>query len=173
MSSDGFEFDQLDSTILAALDRVENVNRSPLKPISQSRLLTRHDSGSSLFDVSFNVADADLVVLDQAIDIEYTKPSVKTVQTTLFGSIATSVNPSTSKAAAVPSKKFGQQASKTKKWDHTEFAKTGAKGKSSLQRKQDKERREDGIIEVEDEPVEFEQFPAPVRTGERLLLIMF
>ena len=139
------------------------------------------EKDDSYMDLSLDIDEADLQRLDTFIDAAYKgqagsvagpsntgrPPSKSSVQTTLFGDIARPP-PSTSKASPASrgqmqrSKSdhrnpFGQQAPKTKQWDHTVFAKSGwkkpkSKGKSN----------ED---EQEEEVVEFEQFPAPFVSG--------
>lgn len=113
--------------------------------------------------------------------------SAATVQTTLFGGVAE--QPVAGPSTAAPHSGRGPQRrtssatnlflgkpNKTKKWDHTAFAKSGwkkpkdAKGKEKVFGSFDDE-------EEEEEPVEFEQFPAPVVSvgyvQERLLCMIF
>jgi ATP-dependent DNA helicase MPH1 len=58
---------------------------------------------------------------------------------------------------------FGRQPSKTKRWDHTAFSKSGLrKGKAKEKRKaNDGDERDEA-----DEAIEFEQFPAPFVSGQ-------
>lgn len=135
----------------------------------------------SFMDISLNLDEADLQRLDSFIDAAYkgqaapvTGPSGATrppskgcVQTTLYGGV---VNPAASTSKASPASRgpaqrsrsdhrnpFGQQAPKTKQWDHTAFAKSGWR-KPKPKGKLDED-------EQEEESVEFEQFPAPFVSG--------
>ena len=145
--------------------------------------LTAADS-DDLFDLSFDVGVQDLQRLDDAIERDYTRQagtaskspsagafiarSLSGRQVTLFGDVL-SPNSSPSKKASSSCRSGQQRKSptrqvnrKTKKWDHTAFAKTGrrpkagmGKGKENL----DEERREEDVVE-------FEQFPAPFVPGK-------
>ncbi|KAJ7706436.1 hypothetical protein B0H17DRAFT_1037209 [Mycena rosella] len=89
--------------------------------------------------------------------------SYGTLQTTLFGEV---LPPSAPKAPrpqvqgtkSAPRNPFGQQAPKTKKWDHTAFSKSGLKRRKSSKGKGKAAHNHE---EEEGEDVEFEQFPAP------------
>ena len=95
-----------------------------------------------------------------------------TVQTTLTGGI---VDPSSSKkpAATAPRSPVRRRTTstnqdilrgkpkKTKQWDHTAFAKTGWKAPKSAKGKERATGSFDAEEEVEEEKIEFEQFPAP------------
>jgi ATP-dependent DNA helicase MPH1 len=145
--------------------------------------LTVADS-DDLYDLSFDVGVQDLQRLDAAIEKDYrrkadstskspssgalTTRSLSGRQITLFGDI---ISPRTSPSKKPPSSRRSvhQRNSptrpvnrKTKKWDHTAFAKTGrrrragkGKGKENLDEEGD-----------EEEVVEFEQFPAPFVPGK-------
>jgi len=145
--------------------------------------LTVADS-DDLFDLSFDVGVQDLQMLDAAIERDYRQkagstsksPSSGTFssrslsgrQVTLFGDV---ISPKTSPSKKPPSSRRGAQQRrspsrpvnrKTKKWDHTAFAKTGrrpkvgrVKGKENVDEERDDE-----------EVVEFEQFPAPFVPGK-------
>ncbi|KAJ7293338.1 hypothetical protein C8J57DRAFT_1268767 [Mycena rebaudengoi] len=152
MRSDGyFDDDDLDDAVFEQLDEIEAAHTAP--PLRES---------------SF---DSDDFTLDTFIEDSYqgkaqpvagpSKPAAfGSRQTTLFGAV---LSPSAPKAPArapiqrtksTPRNPFGQQAPKTKKWDHTAFAKSGQRrGKGK-----DKVTYDD---EHEEEEVEFEQFPAP------------
>lgn len=130
----------------------------------------------SFMDLSFDIDEADLQRLDSFIDAKYKAsgppiastsgaarpPSKNSVQTTLYGGVLppTSSASSTSRGSMQKTKSdhrnpFGQQAPKTKQWDHTTFAKSGWRNPKS-------KGLED---EQEEEMVEFEQFPAPFVSG--------
>ncbi|KAF8640347.1 hypothetical protein AX17_000019 [Amanita inopinata Kibby_2008] len=147
--------------------------------ITQSvhRVSTRNPSEiaqeDSLIDFSFNIDESELQKIDTLIEDSYkgmvqpvagsSRAGPMTRQTTLDGGFVVSSQKPSSTRATLPRSKsssknpFGQQAPKTKKWDRTEFAKTGLKPQKKRKRKAD----EDDSKEEEMEDVEFEQFPAP------------
>ncbi|KAJ7462618.1 hypothetical protein B0H11DRAFT_2053592 [Mycena galericulata] len=161
MSSDGyFDDDDFDDVALQQLDAIE----------------AAHNRRSSSRDASFDTDDfTELARLDTFIEDSYqgkAQPvagpsrasSRATLQTTLFGEVLPPSAPRAprtqiQRTKSVPRNPFGQQASKTKKWDHTEFAKSGFKGPKS--KGKGKATCNDQGEDEEDEPVEFEQFPAP------------
>jgi ATP-dependent DNA helicase MPH1 len=136
-----------------------------------------------LYDLTFDVGVQDLQRLDAAIERDYrreadstskspsralTTRSISGRQITLFGDV---ISPRTSPSKKPPSSRRNVQQRKsptrpvnrkTKKWDHTAFAKTGrrrragkGKGKENLDEERD-----------EEEVDEFEQFPAPFVPGK-------
>jgi ATP-dependent DNA helicase MPH1 len=184
MSSDGYFEDDIDDNMLQQLDAIEATHFSPQKRPSPPPL-TRRKSSFDEYDMTFDIDDSELRRLDSFIEDVYqgkagpvagpSKPR-STVQTTLFGDIIPNAAPrsrtqsstSNSRTQAQPTtarNPFGQQAAKTKMWDHTAFAKSGvrsgkSKGKGrSLAHDDDDE-------DVQEEEVEFEQFPAPFVSGE-------
>jgi ATP-dependent DNA helicase MPH1 len=185
MSSDGYFDDDIDDNMLQQLDAIEAAHFSPQKRPSP-RPLTRRKSSFDDYDLTFDIDDSELRRLDDFIEDAYqgkagpvagpSRPTKNTVQTTLFGDILpnaaprsrTQSNTSNARTQAQPTtarNPFGQQAAKTKVWDHTAFAKTGlrsgkskGKGRSSFNGDDDEH--------VEEEEVEFEQFPAPFVSGE-------
>jgi ATP-dependent DNA helicase MPH1 len=137
-----------------------------------------------LFDLTFDVGVQDLQRLDAAIERDYkrkaataakspssgafTVRSLSGRQVTLFGDVVSpSSSPSKKTSSSRRSAQHGKSPTrpvnrKTKKWDHTAFAKTGrrpkagrGKGKENLDEERD-----------EGEVVEFEQFPAPFVPGK-------
>lgn len=149
----------------------------PPKPAPPKRI----EPEDSYTDLTLDIDEAELQRLDSFIDAAYRgqaapvtgpgnaarPPSKSAVQTTLFGDIA---RPSASTSKTSPASRgpmqrsksdhrnpFGQQAPKTKQWDHTAFAKSGWK-KSKSKGKSNED-------EQEEEVVEFEQFPAPFVSG--------
>jgi ATP-dependent DNA helicase MPH1 len=133
--------------------------------------------------LDFEMNAADLSMLDKFIEDSSSgkaKPVLsraKTVQTTLDGRIAQQPVASSSKprsttltgSGSSTTLMFGHKIPKTKKWDHTEFAKSGwkrLKGKGKEREADDAE--DDGD---EDEEVEFEQFPAPSIEGKLLFTV--
>lgn len=137
---------------------VGSANNASL-PQNNSRNNTADDT-IDIDDFDDDFDDAAFAAMD-SMEAAYTsnptgwKPPPLTRQTTLTGHVLSQT------AGAGPSKPssfhpFGRKASKTKTWDRTEFAASGprmgkAKGKQRF--------REDE--EDEEEPMEFEQFPAP------------
>ena len=132
-----------------------------------------------LYDLTFDLGAQDLQTLDAAIEKDYRRKADSTSkspssgalttrgrQTTLFGDV---ISPRTSPSKKPPSSRRSAQQRKsptrpvnrkTKKWDHTAFAKTGRRraGKGKGKENLDEERDE--------EEVEFEQFPAPFVPGK-------
>ncbi|KAH8992001.1 P-loop containing nucleoside triphosphate hydrolase protein [Lactarius akahatsu] len=154
----------IEATQIASTSRP--VVRSPPKTVPP---LAKQDS-DDLFDLAFDVDAQDLQELDAAIEKDYRRKaapsssntfgrSLSGRQTTLFGGIVPPRSPSPKKPPS--SRRGAQQKSpshptdrKVKKWDHTAFAKTGAKRKTGKRKAKDLD--EDGD---EDDAVEFEQFP--------------
>lgn len=189
MSSDGYFEDDIDDNMLRQLDAIEAAHLSPQKHPSP-RPLARHNSSFDGYGMTFDIDDSELRRLDTFIEDAYQgkagpvagpsnrgQPPKGTVQTTLFGDILpntaprsrTQSNTSSSRMQArhtnpTTRNPFGQQAAKTKMWDHTAFAKSGmrsgkSKGKGKIMSNNDDE-------EEEEDEVEFEQFPAPFVSGE-------
>jgi ATP-dependent DNA helicase MPH1 len=183
MSSDSyFDDDELDDAAFQQLDAIEAAHLSPTKIDPRPR----SSSGSS-FDITFDIDESDLARIDNFIIDAYqgnagpvvcsNQPRKGPVQTTLFGDIlppsAGSTSRDTSNLRNRPKPKtsvaknlFGQQAKKTKVWDHTEFAKSGSRRKSKGKRKDRVSLKDDE--EEEEELVEFEQFPAPFVSGRSI-----
>jgi ATP-dependent DNA helicase MPH1 len=188
MSSDGYfdGEDEFDADALAQIDAIEAVHLSPKKhtddscPVHANNRSRPPMKEDSFDDISFNANESELRRLDAFIKESYEgKPppvagpsrtfartsSNNMVQTTLFGGVA-GQQPTSSANKARPDIQrtttqrnvFGQQARKTKKWDQTAFAKSGIRPPKS---KDKGKARADDEDEVEDEPLEFEQFPAP------------
>ncbi|KAJ7492863.1 hypothetical protein FB451DRAFT_1219867 [Mycena latifolia] len=166
MSSDGyFDEDDLDDAALEQLDAIEAVHSRPPPP---------REASLDVDDFTFgDIDERELERLDTFIEDTYqgrAQPvagpsrtaSHGTLQTTLFGEVLPPEAPKAPRAQmqrtkSAPRNPFGQQAPKTKKWDHTAFAKSGLKrGKSK-----GKGKAAYNDEEEEEEPVEFEQFPAP------------
>ena len=154
------------------------------KPSTNSGPPLAAADSDDLFDLSFDVGVQDLQRLDAAIERDYRRktgtaskspssgaPTARSLsgrQVTLFGDVV-SPNPSPSKKASSSRRSAQHRKSptrpvnrKTKKWDHTAFAKTGrrskagrGKGKENLDEERD-----------EEEVVEFEQFPVPFVPGK-------
>ena len=177
MNSDDYFPDDLDSGILNQLDLIEAAHRSN-PPTRPKPALQKEDS---YMDLSLDLDEAELQRLDSFIDAAYKghaapvsgpsnaarPPSKSSVQTTLFGDVArppaSTSKPSPASRGSMQRPKsdhrnpFGQQAPKTKQWDHTVFAKSGWR-KPKLKGKA-------GEDEQEEEAVEFKQFPAPCNQG--------
>ncbi|KAJ7783523.1 hypothetical protein DFH07DRAFT_726924 [Mycena maculata] len=164
MSSDGyFEDDDFDDAVLQQLDKIEASQRPP----------TREPS-FEVDDFTFgDIDESELARLDTFIEDTYQgkappvagpsrTTSRTTLQTTLYGEVLPPPPPKVprtqiQRTKSTPRNPFGQQAPKTKKWDHTEFAKSGWKGVKS----RGKGKTVNDEDEEEQEAVEFEQFPAP------------
>ena len=192
MSSDGY-FDDLsdfDDSALAQIDQIEAAHFSPSKQSKQSTSEPTKPPAQLVADDSFDSGDlfqfdeAELAKLDDFVEQAYRGeteptagpskfsriPSGNMLQTTLTGEV---IMPSTSASAKprsqiqrAPSNSksiFGNPARKTKKWDQTAFAKSGAKHSKNRDKGKGKSNADQG--DEEEEAVEFEQFPAPFVSG--------
>ncbi|PPQ67019.1 hypothetical protein CVT24_011313 [Panaeolus cyanescens] len=173
---------QLDAIEAAALSQkptIQTQSNPPLAPIQPPKRPAPLRQDSSFCDISFNVDDSELARLDNFIEDAYQGKAQPVVgpsrastshkqQTTLFGDVLPAPPPTASsskprsqlertKSSGPSHGLFGHKAPKTKKWDHTEFAKTGIKGPAKKKGK-GKETEEDN----HDQDVEFEQFPQPL-----------
>ncbi|KAK0456289.1 hypothetical protein EV421DRAFT_1751492 [Armillaria borealis] len=181
MSSDGFfDDDDINDAFLEEVNAIEAAHFSPPKAARPVVPPTVDEEDS--FDLTFDFDEEDLKKVDQAVMESYqsqssamtsTRKSSSSghLQTTLFGEIlpssASSSKPKTAPQRVQSTSKnpFGQQAPKTKHWDHTEFAKSGLK--SSKNKDKGKAKASFDIPEDEgfDESLEFEQFPVPFISG--------
>ncbi|KAK0473195.1 hypothetical protein IW261DRAFT_1423734 [Armillaria novae-zelandiae] len=175
MSSDGFfDDDDINDAFLEEVNAIEAAHFSP--PKAARPVVPPPANEDDSFDLTFDFDEEDLKKVDEAVMESYqsqssamtsTRKSSGHLQTTLFGEILPS-SASSSKPRTVPQRvqstsknPFGQQAPKTKHWDHTEFAKSGLK--SSKHKDKGKAKASFDFPEDEgfDESLEFEQFPAP------------
>jgi ATP-dependent DNA helicase MPH1 len=141
MNSDDF-YDDLDSAALEQIDALESAALLKRNIVSDTGHRVSGDRGSKgkplsigedSFDLSFNFDESELQALDPVEKRPQAGPSRlgRTIQTTLDGGFVTpSQKPPNSRSqiqgVKSPSdKQFGLMAPKTKKWDHTAFAKTG------------------------------------------------
>ncbi|PFH50752.1 hypothetical protein AMATHDRAFT_75437 [Amanita thiersii Skay4041] len=183
MSEDEF-FDSFDDAALQQIDAIEAAAISGLSPhkLSNNKNNAKSDD-LSFSDLTFDIDESELQKLDVVVEASYENHSQaaagpsrlasmnNSIQTTLYGGIASASSQRLSSTRAPFQRNksssrnvFGQQAPKTKVWDHTEFAKTGLKplrkGKGKA-----KATANDNESEEEEE-VEFEQFPAPFVPSE-------
>lgn len=176
MSSSDFDFgdDDLDDAALHELDAIEAslTQVLPTQPVagpSNPKPRIEIDLSEDSFDTmdnDFELDDAALQTLDNFIHDVYegrSKPMsynlANTRQTTLTGEILPRPPPastSTSKTVSHAAPASRQPSRKTKQWDHTQFAKTGAKQKGKS-----KGSRGNNGGNDQDEEMEFEQFPSP------------
>ncbi|KAF8624787.1 hypothetical protein AX15_005677 [Amanita polypyramis BW_CC] len=145
----------------------------PSDTVSDPKLSGAQDDS---FGLSFNIGESELQKLDPLVTNWYNQSTAcpgpsrlgATIQTTLDGGFVTpSQKPASSRsqyqrANSSTNNLFGRTASKTKKWDHTEFAKTGCR---PAKKSKGKGRVVDtdgwGGEEVDYEFFDFDQFPAP------------
>ncbi|KAG7099442.1 hypothetical protein E1B28_001293 [Marasmius oreades] len=172
MNSDDYFHDiDLDEAALLELDAIEAADTQPASAPPNIKPTTDEDS---FFDESFNFDDNDLAILDKELaELEastqvfripsYPRTSSKNMlQTTLLGEVLPAEAPSSSYSATSNSSRIRQKsATKRKKWDHTEFAKSGWKSSKNKGKGKGK-----ATESVEEDAVEFEQFPAPFVSGE-------
>ncbi|KAF7320220.1 hypothetical protein MKEN_00806500 [Mycena kentingensis (nom. inval.)] len=152
MSSD-YEFDDFNDSILHEIDAIEaRVTQNPPPVVDASPSRDGDDD-----DITFDIDVNELARLDDFIEASYNGTAQPVAgpsrmqQTTLTGEVlplATASRPS----GRTP---FGRQPSKTKKWDHTRYLKSGNRRKTNGRR---------AAAEEEEDDVEFEQFPAPFVT---------
>ncbi|KAH9937493.1 uncharacterized protein B0H18DRAFT_1081663 [Fomitopsis serialis] len=163
---------------------------NPTKPAAHSRSSRRSPSPThSVIEIEdsdpFDAFDYDIAVLQDIqegrarqhhgqpmagpsrADMQRTS-SKGTVQTTLFGGVVQEVTSSKPKSStrAPMQRTHSAQATlaerKTRRWDHTAFAKSGWRQSAEEKaRKKGKGKASFDGMEEEEEPVEFEQFPAP------------
>ncbi|OBZ79668.1 hypothetical protein A0H81_00569 [Grifola frondosa] len=176
MSSDDYFEDELDSAFLNEVDAIEAAHVSPpkAKSISYTKRPSRRPATTpDVIEIEdsddfgdFSLDDAAFQQIDQVCADKYrelhqqgvsnvqpiagpskgklTRTASKGAQMTLFGDLG------------YPSRE------KTKQWDHTAFAKTGwRKPKESTEKEVGKGKGK-LVKNDDDEPLEFEQFPAPV-----------
>jgi ATP-dependent DNA helicase MPH1 len=189
-SSDGYLEEEIDPSVYAQLDAIEAAHFIPAAVPAPDRFIASAPRSllpdDSYGDMSFDIDESELQRLDEVIESAYSgkegpvagpsgaqrqrTTSKDTVQTTLFGDILpqkstvsksnSSPRVSSSTQKSSPRNAFGQQAPKTKQWDQTAFAKSGLK----LGKSKGKGKANEG--EEECEPIEFEQFPPPLVSGQ-------
>jgi ATP-dependent DNA helicase MPH1 len=192
---DASALQQLDAIEAAHFSPGKQTAQLPTSPIVPTTTTSKRPSlghEASFGDISFDFDESNLAQLDNFIEDAIvgkaqpvagpSKPtrtaSGNMLQRTLFGDVLPppSTNKSTgsnnprsqmAKTKSVQNNLFGQQAPKTKSWDHTAFSKTGVR--QSKQRANKKGKGKSGEDDAEDsgeEQVEFEQFPAPFVNSE-------
>ncbi|KAJ7630699.1 hypothetical protein FB45DRAFT_1027891 [Roridomyces roridus] len=127
MSSDGY-FDDDDTLDDAALNQLDAIEAAHVPTARVPKLRRELEKLDTFIEESYQGKA-------QPVAGPSRTSSRATLQTTLFGEV---LPPPAPKAARAPVQRtgstsrnpFGQQAPKTKKWDHTEFAKSGVKGRS-------------------------------------------
>ncbi|KAG7450292.1 P-loop containing nucleoside triphosphate hydrolase protein [Guyanagaster necrorhizus] len=178
MSSDGFfDDDDIDDAFLEELNAIEAAHFSPSKAARPVPPPTVDKDDS--FELTFDFNEEDFKKVDQAVLRSYrgqssgmssttTKSSTSGhLQTTLFGEVLSSSaltskpKSATQRVQSTSRNPFGQQAPKTKYWDHTEFAKSGLKSSKNKDKGKGKASFDFPEDEGFDESPEFEQFPAP------------
>uniref|UniRef100_A0A0W0FY27 ATP-dependent DNA helicase n=1 Tax=Moniliophthora roreri TaxID=221103 RepID=A0A0W0FY27_MONRR len=175
MSSDDYYDTDPDEAVLGELDAIEAAHASPPKNSKKRRIVSKEDS---FFDDSFDFDERELENLDKAIAEAYqSQPAIQapvsksssrvTLQTTLIGEVLPAEASGSSRSFQRTTSRQQNKPPNTKRWDHTEFAKSGwrkpkRKGKSKAD-------DEDG--ELEDEIPEFEQFPVPFVPAGYVVLV--
>lgn len=165
---------------------------SPIAPPTTASKRPPLGNEPSFGDITFDFDERNLAQLDNFIEDAIvgkvqpvagpSKPnrtaSGNMLQRTLFGDVLPppSTNKSTgsnnprsqlTKTKSVQNNLFGQQAPKTKSWDHTAFSKTGVRQSKQRANKKGKGKAgEDDAEDSEEGQVEFEQFPAPFVNSE-------
>jgi ATP-dependent DNA helicase MPH1 len=168
------------SQVASTSKQIIRKSESPSKTVPPP--LTVADS-DDLFDLTFDVDVQDLQQLDAAIEKDYRRQTGSTSKTPLSGAVPRSLpgrqttllgdvlSPENSPSKKPPSsrRRTHQRKSpirpvnrKTKKWDHTAFAKTGTRRNVGKGKGKENMADEQG----EEDVVEFEQFPAPFIPGE-------
>ena len=187
MSSDNYFDDDFDDAAFAQMDAIEAaaLQAEPTRP--QPRQL----AADSSIDFTFDIDESELQKLDDIVAQEYNtkvlqvpgpssgRPIKRTgssnmLQTTLFGDVLPSQATSSKPKSRAPMERtksatrniFGQQAPKTKTWDHTAFAQSGLKRKNPSKGKGKGKATEE---EREDDDDGFE-LPAPYVPSESCCL---
>lgn len=183
MSSDNYFDDDFDDAAFAQMDAIEAaaLQSQPVQP--QPRQL----AADSSIDLTFDIDESELQKLDDIVAQEYNnkvlgvpgqscgRPMNRTgssnmLQTTLFGDVLPAQAASSKPKSKGPMERtksstrnlFGQQAPKTKTWDHTAFAQSGLKRKNGPKGKGKGRATEE---EKEDDDDGFE-LPAPYVPSE-------
>ncbi|KZT74815.1 P-loop containing nucleoside triphosphate hydrolase protein [Daedalea quercina L-15889] len=191
-SDDGYFDDELDSAFLDEVDAIEAAHASPSRltnPTNNSESTRRRPSISpSVIEIEgsdpFDAFDFDVAVLQDIQEGRVRQHpgqpvagsskaraqrsiSKGTIQTTLLGGIVQDTSHSKPKSLTkAPMRRTNSVQTtvikKTKRWDHTAFAKSGCK-QSAEEKARKKGKAKASFDDVEDgeEPPEFEQFPAP------------
>lgn len=161
--------DEFNDEILAQLDAIDaaHATQSASAAPTQSTSTAMRDNqpqpaDDDDFDMTFDIDDSILDAIDPPVPSTSAQPAPprtlarttsQTVQTTLTGEPFNAAGSSNKPRAMPKAGKF----SKTKKWDHTAFAKSGQRSK--------KKKGEGKVNNDHEETVEFEQFPAPFVPG--------
>ena len=187
-SDDGYFDDELDSAFLNEVDAIEAAYALP--PTTTSNSAARPEPpprqpspAHSVIEIEdsdpFDAFDFDVAVLQDIQEgrvrqpvagpsksLAHRTPSKNTIQTTLLGGVVQDTSRSKPRSSTKSSFQRTNSAQitltkKTKQWDRTAFAKSG--WKQTAEEKARKKGKERASFENEDEeePVEFEQFPAP------------
>lgn len=177
MSSDNYFDDDFDDAALAQLDEIEAAALATAPARPPPRTL----AADSSIDIIFDIDESELQKIDEHVSQQYNKKvlqmpgpsrtfnrsnSGNLLQTTLFGDVLPS-QASTSKpkstgmqrTKSTPRNLFGQQAPKSKTWDHTAFAQSGMKPTKSKGKGKGK------ATEKEEDDDQFE-LPPPFVPGE-------
>ena len=187
-SDDGYFDDELDSAFLNEVDAIEaahapptTTNHSVARPESPARQPSPARSVIEIEDSDpFDAFDFDVAVLQDIQEgrvrqpvagpskpLAHRTPSKNTIQTTLLGGVVQET--SRSKPRSSTKSSFQRTNSvqttliekKTKQWNRTAFAKSGWKQTAEEKARKKGKERASFDNEAEEEPVEFEQFPAP------------
>ena len=189
---DASALQQIDAIEAAHFSPRKHLPTSPIVPPTPATKRPPLGNEASFGDISFDFDERNLAQLDNFIEDAIvgkaqpvagpSKPirtaSSNMLQRTLFGDVlpppstnkpAGSSNPRSqmAKTKSVQNNFFGQQAPKTKSWDHTAFSKTGVRQSKQRANKKGKGKGcEDDPEGSGEESVEFEQFPAPFVNSE-------
>lgn len=159
-SSDFFDDDgEYDDAFFEELDAAEAnaaaASFAPQPSTSHAQALASEDSFD---DITFDFDEEELEQAERAVAEKNASRAVastsKTRQTTLYGEVLQATPPD--KRSAPSRTSSSRQAPKTKRWDHTAFAKSGirkskGKGRASF----------NDEPEEDQEEMDYEQFPAP------------
>ena len=194
MSSDYDFDDDFDEAALAEVDAIEQAALQKASEPEPRHLQAKPLKADSSIDFSFDIDDSELQRLDDHVEQKYnekvlqipgpsSRPMNRTnsgnmLQRTLFGGVlqpppSTSSKPSSSSTSlqrthSTTRSLFGQQAPKTKTWDHTAFAQSGLGRKKSAKGKGKGKGRDD-----DDEDGDDFELPPPFVPSKQSTSICF
>ncbi|KAJ3815039.1 P-loop containing nucleoside triphosphate hydrolase protein [Lentinula aff. lateritia] len=173
MSSDAYSNDDIDDETFEQLNAIEaqyqqSTEQRPVSARAPSPINIDSSDYGEFIDLDESALDALKAIEDGTFQQLPRKaaPSLArtsskgTLQTTLFGEVIPAGSSTTRPKPHALRTRSKQEPRKTKRWDHTAFAKTGVKTGNARGKGKKKQQDEDEEGEEEEE-FEFEQFPPP------------
>ncbi|KAJ3855181.1 P-loop containing nucleoside triphosphate hydrolase protein [Lentinula lateritia] len=173
MSSDAYSNDDIDDETFEQLNAIEaqyqqSTEQRPVSARAPSPISIDSSDYGEFIDLDESALDALKAIEDgrfqqlprKAAPSLARTSSKGTLQTTLFGEVIPAGSSTTRPKPHALRTRSKQEPRKTKRWDHTAFAKTGVKTGNARGKGKKKQQDEDEEGEEEEE-FEFEQFPPP------------